>query len=84
MTLQEAFKIARDAKPKKQPARIALDKLHGSSAAAQLAAGATALSKKFEVVGLALDGMRKRLDRLEEAVEYLQGPPGQPLRRFHS
>ncbi|SDP49442.1 hypothetical protein [Afipia sp. GAS231] len=81
MTLQEALAIAAQAKPKHQH-RQPLDKLQGSSAAAQLATDATALSKRFDSVEETASSLQKRVDQIAADVEYLENfKPGAPARK---
>lgn len=68
MTLAEALEIARQAKPK-QLVRIPMDKLQrGSSTAGQLSAGAAALSKRFDAMGVTSGDMQKQIDRARAGV----------------
>jgi hypothetical protein len=80
MKTEEALAIAAQAKPiRRQP----LDKLHDS--AADIAAGVTALAKRFDVMGGTIVEMQKRIDQAAADVEFIQNfHPGQPLRRMHS
>jgi hypothetical protein len=83
MTTEEAIALANQVKRQQQ--QQPLDKLQRSAGTAEdLSAGAAALAKSFGTMGEAVAAMAKRLDHLEDAVEYLKGPPGQPLRRFQA
>jgi hypothetical protein len=79
MTTAEALAIAAQAKPKhRQP----LDKLQGSTAAAQLSVGADTLNKGFTAMGGTLAKARGQLDQIAADVEYLENfTPGSPPRR---
>ena len=80
MTLADALEIARHAKPlRRQP----LDKLHASTTAAQLSAGANTLNKSFDALGGTLAKARAQVDQIAADVEYIQTfTPGQPPRRL--
>jgi hypothetical protein len=80
MTTVEALVIAAQAKPKhRQP----LDKLHASTTAAQLSAGADALNKRFDGMGGTVADMRKQFDQIAADVEFLQNfTPGSLPRRL--
>ena len=81
MTLAEALAIAAQAKPKHQH-RQPLDKLQGSSTAAQLASDAAALSKRFDSIADTASSLQKRVDQIAADVEYLENfTPGAPARR---
>jgi hypothetical protein len=79
MTTDEALAIAARAKPKhRQP----LDKLQGSTSAAQLSAGADTLNKSFDAIGGTLAKARSQLAQIAADVEYLENfTPGAPPRR---
>jgi hypothetical protein len=82
MTLADALKIAEQAKPQhRQP----FNKLQGSTTAADLTTGVTALSKSYGAMGNSLSGMTTQLAKLAADVEYLENfTPNSPIRRMHS
>jgi hypothetical protein len=83
MTTEEALAIAARAKPQhRQP----FDKLHSTrTAAADLSAGVTALSKSHDAMGNGLSGMTAQLAKMAADVEFLQNfTPNSPIRRMHS
>jgi len=82
MTLQEALAIAEQAKPQhRQP----FNRLQGTTTAADLTTGVTALSKSYAAMGNSLSGMTMRLAKIAADVEYLENfTPNAPIRRMLS
>jgi hypothetical protein len=82
MTLADALKIAEQAKPKHQQP---FNKLQGTTTAADLTTGVTALSKSYAAMGNSLSGMTAQLQKIAADVEYLENfTPNSPIRRFQS
>jgi hypothetical protein len=65
MTTAEALATAAQAKPKH---RQALDKLQGSTTAAQLSAGTATLNKRFDDMGSTVVDIQKQLDRARAGI----------------
>jgi len=81
MTTNEALAIAAQAKPTR---RKPLDKLVNATTAADVSAGVTALTKRFDAMRSTVAEMQTRIDQAVADVEYLREfQPGQP-RRMHS